>query len=303
MTMNSMVQKSLGACGLSLMLCCLAAVVPLLGQVHPAPLLASPAPPLPPPPPDVQVLIRSGSFLGVNVSEIDTARAKELKLKEEHGVEITGVEEGSPAEKSGLRKGDVVVEYQGNRVEGTEQFIRMVRETPAGRQVRMNLVRGGAPQTITAVIGSRKDRLEKESWSFGHVAPRLDVWIPDIPRAFTSWRSSMLGVEAESLEGQLAGYFGVKGGVLVRSIVKGSAAERAGIKAGDVILRVDKEEVASPRELSNTIRTMRSKKTFPLVLMREKKEITISVTLDEDRSESERTPGRSIVRREELDEF
>jgi serine protease Do len=230
-------------------------------------------------------------------------RARELKLKEEYGVEITGVEEGSPAEKAGLKKGDIVVEYQGNRVEGTEQFIRMVRETPAGRQVRMNVVRGGATQTVTAVIGSRKDRLEKESWSFPHVAPRLDVWIPDIPRAFTSWRSSMLGVEAESLEGQLAAYFGVKGGVLVRSIVKGSAAEKAGIRAGDVILRVDKDEVASPRELSNSIRSLRSKRTFPVVLMREKKEVTISVTLDEDRSENERTPGRSIVRREELDEL
>jgi len=164
--------------------------------------LGSPAPPdpplPPPPPPDVQVLLGSNSFLGVNVREIDSARAKELKLKEVHGVEITGVEEESPAEKAGMKKGDVVLDYQGQRVEGTEQFIRLVRETPSGREVKMTVFRNGTPQAVTAVIGSRKTRLlQRQSYSFP--SPRVDVWIPDIPRAFTScgvrcwvWRRRVL---------------------------------------------------------------------------------------------------------------
>src|SRR5579864_4276068 len=77
-----------------------------------------------------------GSYLGVNLAEIDSARAKELKLKEPSGVEITRVEEASPAEKAGLKPNDVVLEYNGQRVEGMEQFGRLVRETPGGREVK-----------------------------------------------------------------------------------------------------------------------------------------------------------------------
>ncbi len=78
-----------------------------------------------------------GTYLGVNLAEIDANRAKELKLKEDYGVEITRVEENSPAEKAGLKAGDVVLEYNGQRVEGMEQFGRMVRETPPGREVKL----------------------------------------------------------------------------------------------------------------------------------------------------------------------
>src|SRR3984957_6530723 len=99
-----------------------------------------------------------GTYLGVNLAEIDTNRAKELKLKEDYGVEISRVEENSPAEKAGVKPGDVVLEYNGQRVEGMEQFGRMVRETPPGREVKLTISRDGATQTLIAVLGSRKSR-------------------------------------------------------------------------------------------------------------------------------------------------
>ena len=101
---------------------------------------------------------KGGSFLGIGVQEVNADRAKELKLADVHGVEITKVEDESPAAKAGLKQGDVVLEYQGQRVEGTEQFVRLVRETPAGRQVKLAVSRGGAAQTITATVGERKPK-------------------------------------------------------------------------------------------------------------------------------------------------
>src|SRR5208337_722283 len=98
------------------------------------------------------------TYLGVSLAEIDANRAKELKLKEDYGVEITRVEEGSPAEKAGVKPGDVVLEYNGQRVEGMEQFGRMVRETPAGREVKLTISRDGAPQTLSAMLAARKVR-------------------------------------------------------------------------------------------------------------------------------------------------
>src|ERR1700722_1879324 len=99
-----------------------------------------------------------GTYLGVNLAEIDTNSAKEFKLKEDYGVEISRVEENSPAEKAGVKPVDVVLEYNGQRVEGMEQFGRMVRETPPGREVKLTISRDGKTQTLVAALGSRKSR-------------------------------------------------------------------------------------------------------------------------------------------------
>src|SRR5260370_41601900 len=88
-----------------------------------------------------------GTYLGVSLAEINADRARELKLKEAYGVEISRVEESSPAEKAGLKTGDVVLEYNGQRVEGMEQFGRLVRDTPAAPQAKLLISPNGANPT------------------------------------------------------------------------------------------------------------------------------------------------------------
>ena len=110
-----------------------------------------------------------------------------------------------------------------------------------------------------------------------------------------AWRSPMLGIDAESVDSQLAEFFGVKEGVLVRSVVKASAAEKAGLKAGDVITKVDSTRVNSPREITSAIRT-KGGGTFPVTLFRERKEMTVNVTLEESRSERDVRPRQRTVR-------
>jgi serine protease Do len=214
-----------------------------------------------------------GSYLGIGVVEIEADRAKALKLAEERGVEVRSVEEDSPASKAGLKEGDVVLEYNGQRVEGTEQFVRMVRETPAGRQVRLLISRGGAAQTLTTAIG-RRPRGQSGVFSIPDIPGPFRI---DIPRPTMEWRSSVLGVESESLESQLAAYFGVKEGVLVKSVIKGSAADKAGVQAGDVIVKLDGARIATPRELSTALKTARN--SVSLTVVRRQNEINLNVTL------------------------
>lgn len=250
-----------------------------------------PGQPATPPPPArvVQFASVGGSYLGIGVQDVDSARSKELKLKEERGVEITAVEEESPASRAGLRKGDVVLEMNGQRVEGVEQFVRMVREMPAGREAKLTVSRDGNVQMLIAKVAQRK------SWAIPPgtmvmpavpqpavppTAPRIAV--PDVPRAYMSWRSGTLGVEAEALKGGLADYFGVKQGVLVRSVSKGTPAEKAGLKAGDVIIRVNDKSVESPSDVAMVLRERGDKKTVTVVVMREKKEMTFNVTLEDE---------------------
>jgi serine protease Do len=226
--------------------------------------------------------VAGGSYLGVGVAELTQDRVKSLNLREEHGVEITRVADDSPAAKAGLKTGDVVLEYNGQRVEGLEQFMRLVRETPAGREVKLAINRGGSSQQMSVKTEARK------SWSSeggqAVAIPRIElpaIRLPDIARANMSWRSSVLGIEAESLDSQLAEFFGVREGVLVRSVVKSSAAERAGLKAGDVIVKVDDTRVATPREVTAAVRSSKSKRTVTIAAVREKREMTFSVPVDD----------------------
>ena len=236
------------------------------------------------------------SFLGVGVSEIDAERAKALSLKEERGVEVKKVDEGSPAEKAGVKVGDAILEYNGQRVEGLEQFLRFVRETPVGRQVKLLISRGGASQTLSVAIGSRPPGTV---FSYGGDDFRFkmpEIRIPDMPRSLMSIQSRSLGVESESLNSQLAEFFGVKEGVLVRSVIKGSAAEKAGLKAGDVITKIGDQRVSNPRDISNALRSTPAGKAFPVTVMRDRKETTVNATIEE-KSGSRGT----VVRMERMD--
>lgn len=248
-------------------------------------------PPKPPTAPRARAAARvvtqgsGASFLGVGVVEIDAERAKALGLKEEYGVEVKNVDGDSPAAKAGLKEGDVVLEYSGQRVQGVEQFIRLVRETPVGRQVKLLISRNGASQTVTATTAARKGTFFSSGPGFEINIPNvMEFHMPDLPRSLMSWQSHTLGIESESVGSQLAEYFGVKSGVLVRSVTKGSAAEKAGIKAGDVIVKVDSQQVASPKEISSALRSLKSKKTFPLSIVRNRNEMTVNVTIEENSS-------------------
>src|SRR5260370_2303822 len=174
-------------------------------------------------------------------------RAEALKLKEEHGAEVTSVDADSPAAKAGVKVGDVVLEYNGQRVEGSEQLVRFVRETPVGRQVKLLISRNGATETAIATTASKAANTfvwNSEDFKFKMPA------IPDMPHALMMWQSRTLGGERESLNSQLAEYFGAKEGVLVRSVIKGSAAERAGIKPVTVIPRIAPQQASTPTKIS-----------------------------------------------------
>ena len=241
------------------------------------------------------IVPRGSSYLGIAVVEIEAERAKGLHLKEARGVEVTCVDDDSPASKAGLKPGDVVLEYNGERVQGGEQFVRLVRETPPGHNIALLVVRNGANQTLTAAIAQRQPaalafELDGDNLAMAmppmppmpSMQPLPGIRMPDIPRAFMTWRSPTLGIESESLNPQLAEFFGVKDGVLVRSVIKDSTADKSGFKAGDVIIKVDGEKVASPREISSILQAARSKKTLPVTVIRRQKEVVLNVVLDEN---------------------
>ncbi|MEQ1886170.1 MAG: PDZ domain-containing protein [Bryobacteraceae bacterium] len=246
----------------------------ILGASLPLAAQQTSAAPQPPSPPATQRMLARGGFLGVGIQEITADRAKALKLHDNAGVEVTRVRPDSPAEMAGLKSGDVILQYGGTKVEGLEQMSRMVRETPVGKDVKVDFIRNGSAMAVTVRIGQYPGA---QMFSKDSFVPNM----PDMPRVFQGWRSPMLGVEVEAIEGQLAQFFGVKQGVLVRSVIQQSPAEKAALKAGDVILRVDDTAVANPAEVAAKLRTLPGK-TFNLTLMREHKEMQLQVTLGKE---------------------
>lgn len=224
------------------------------------------------------------TYLGVGWQDVSAERAKALKLPEEAGVEVTVLVQNSPAAAAGMKVGDVVTQYNGQRVEGGEQLGRMLRETPAGREVKLQIYRNGAFQIIVAKVVSHPAMMIQ-----GELVPMqprslpLQGTVQDVPVNRMSWVSSPLGAELESLEGQLADSFGVKGGgVLVRSVIRGSVAERAGLKAGDVITRVGDAKVTAPADVSGRIRAGRAQ-SATLGVLRDHREISLTIALDGNR--------------------
>ena len=221
-----------------------------------------------------------GSFLGVHVREVDSERAEQKSLPEVRGVEITKVVAGSAADKAGIEVGDVVLDYHGERVEGVEQFVRLVRETPVGRRVAMKVFREGEKHDIEVTMGVHGKGFAFKSGR-SVVVPRFsppEIVIPDVPHVYTTWRSAKLGIVGESLESQLAEYFKVKEGVLVRSVSEDSPAAKADLRAGDVITRVGDTPVATPREVSAAI-SEHEGDTAELTIVRDRKQQRISVPL------------------------
>lgn len=218
-------------------------------------------------------------YLGVNYRDIDAEQAKALKLPEEAGVEVTLLVPGSPAAVAGVRLYDVVMIYNSQHVEGKEQLSRLISETPPGREVRIQVYRNGYPQNLLVKIGSRPKDVELHMLSLG---PAGAGAFPDMPVNRTGWKNG-LGAEWESVDGQLANALGVKdGGVLVRSVTMGSAADKGGLKALDVIVRVGDAKVLTPTDVSARIRAGRAQSAV-VTVVRDRRETTLVIPLDGSR--------------------
>jgi S1-C subfamily serine protease len=225
-------------------------------------------------------------WLGMEMTEVTPEKAKELKVSPIRGVIVTEVLPDGPAAKAGLQKDDVVVQYDGQTVEGTVQLRRLVRETPPGRSVNVTVMRGGQEKRVSIQVGNSARNMGIE---LRQMEPLRDFNFKfDMPEVFAGM-TPVLGIEAEEVSGQLGQYFRVPGdeGVLVREVSPGTAAAQAGLKAGDVITKVDGVEVRTVDELRRELREKREKKSVPLIVVRNGSQVTINVTLEQPKLEPE----------------
>lgn len=252
----------------------------------------------------------SGSRIGVRIDDVGAADVTSKKLSGEAGAVIEEVEEGMPAAKAGFKAGDVVLEFDGERVRSASQLTRLIQETPSGRKVavvisrdgqRMNLsVEPEASERIRAIAPSlRLDTMPAPRVRTPQVLrkPTPDVRVmPSVPRLEVfrdgfaySFGGGRLGVGTETLGGQLAKHFGVERGVLVKEVFDDSAASKAGLRAGDVITKVNGKTVDDSGDLLTALGDVSGEVTIEIV--RDRKPQTLKATIDAPRARTIRRVG------------
>jgi C-terminal processing protease CtpA/Prc len=268
------------------------------------------------------LFVGNDAYLGVYLEEVTAEKVKALNLSEERGAIISKVTAGGPAEKAGLKENDVILSFNGRRVDTVRELQRLLGETPGGRNVTFEVIRGGSHQTISVTLGKRGGNMglfdgHGEVWkglpgNFGQnplldkefaekwkshaeeMAKRSKEWQGRMfanPPNFGNfnfdfngrgfWRGSRLGVAVESMTDQLAEYFGVKNGkgILVTEVFENSAAAKAGIKAGDIIIEIDNRKVDDPGDLSTAL-SEKSEGQVELKVVRKGDEKKFTLTLE-----------------------
>ena len=168
-------------------------------------------------------------WLGVVIQEITPDLAEELGLEDDEGALVSKVDPKGPAAKAGLKRGDVIVGFDGRPVHEMKELPRMVAATRPGRMVEVEVIRKGERKTFQVEIG----RLEEPQQLAGRGAPG-----PGGERAF--------GLRVQDLTPDVAEELGledVEHGVVITGVERGSPADRAGLRRGDVIAEVDQEPV------------------------------------------------------------
>jgi len=254
-----------------------------------------------------RVVVRhaGGGRLGVSLADTEG---------DVRGAKVRSVEKDSPAEKAGLKEGDVVVRFDGETVRSASQLARLVRETPAGRSVPIDVSRAGATQKLTATLaegGRGVSVFSGDGGDFAFDMPDFDVRVPEPPNPpeaphvqvmphawgwnngdgefrfgdrnlrFFAGGPRKLGIEYMEVGEQLAGYFKLAGksGVLVSSVDADGPAAKAGMKAGDVILKVEGSAIEDGGDLREAVDKAEGGKEVTVTVQRDGRPLDLKVTL------------------------
>lgn len=249
---------------------------------------------------------RDRSEIGVSVRDVEDAGDGV-----DEGAVVTDVRADGPAAAAGVESGDVIVAFDGERVRGARQLARLVQETPAGRTVPVRVRRDGAPVALTVTpeeaAGWRgrlpemvADRVRLQFNEDGLLeADELAVLrrLPDVLRGVGRRAGRVrLGIRAESVDGQLAGYFGADAGVLVEHVEDGAAGSAAGLRAGDVITAIDGNAVDGLAALRRQLARLEAGAAFEITVVRDRAEtsLTAETAAPEEPDRRRRRRGSSI---------
>jgi serine protease Do len=246
-------------------------------------------------------------YIGIEMRDVSEDQLGALKLKEARGAEITNLDHDGPACKAGMRLHDVILQMNGQLVDNDDQLRRMLKDMPVGRSVSFVISRDGQTQTMTMQTADRRT-VGLQAWEQHYSVPApgpsgvvrgnafldsksanptpLNATSPKEHRDLLGTEtiilsSSFTGAKLEVMGPQLAEFFGATdgAGLLVRSVDTHSPADEAGMKAGDVVVKINSISVANGTDWTKTVHDNKGK-PVPVVVLRDKREQRLTLTPD-----------------------
>ena len=231
-------------------------------------------------------------YLGVWVDDVDNDKAQSLKLKEAHGAVITLIDHDAPAGQIGLRVNDVVVQFNGQAVDGAEQLRRMLKEIPPGRKVSLEFSRDGNIQTVAVELVDHRvmahdvwNKLGKNSDTppqnpgMGVLPGGGDAPLPGMFHMPIFGSTLNVGAMVEPLTGQMAEYLGVPNGLMIKTVAHKSEAASAGFKAHDIILKVGLDAITTLADWDRALHFNQGKQV-QVTILREGRQQTLILQVD-----------------------
>jgi serine protease Do len=217
-------------------------------------------------------------YLGVAIVPVNDLLAASLGMTEARGALVHDVQDGSPAAKAGLKPQDVVLQFDGVDVGESADLGTLVSESRPQHKASLTVLRRGKALHLTAVLGARPSLTNTEPLARISL-PAAGFFMPDMPSPALRWQSHRIGLEYEGVDSQLADFFGVKQGVLIRFVLPHSASDRAGLKAGDVLVKFNGKELEGARELAVCLQEAVLPKNIPVDIVRDHKRRSLVVPL------------------------
>ena len=217
-------------------------------------------------------LVKSGKmsrgYLGVSLRPITPGLAKAVGFSGTEGAVVDDLAgDSAPAAKAGLLSGDVIVEFDGKAVKSAKQLTEIVADTPVGKVTKLKFVRDGRPQTATISLAERP---------LQGSAPVAEPEGEDDPGI------GKLGIRSSTVNPEVARELKLKtpSGAVIESVQPESPAADAGLRRGDVIHRINREQVTNSAQLSRALAASRGEKEIVLQIEREGKLAFVTVTPD-----------------------
>ena len=224
-----------------------------------------------------------GAWLGVSVQDVNKQSSEKKKLTVKEGAYVTDVVEDSPADRAGIQEGDVIVKVDDKEISGSNDLTKAVGKTPPGTKVKIDLVRGDERKTFTVPLGKMP---RAYAYSFGLGQGFSPMPLPRIPRvnvpgAFFG-HSESNGLVVQDLTKQLAEYFELpdKKGALVVEVKKGSEADQAGLRAGDVITKIGETRIHDAAEVVDELNDIEDSTAVAVEVVRKGKPLTLKMKIE-----------------------
>jgi predicted metalloprotease with PDZ domain len=220
-------------------------------------------------PADFLLHSHSQGFLGVEVGDVTPDRVASLHLKDSHGAEITILDHDAPAGKVGLKMHDVILEVNGQPIDGAEQMRQILHEAAPGHRLQLIVSRDGVEQKVTVQLADRRkvqeearERLDTAgiSSSAGNSFVSSGADLPSSDGFHSPFGNSLhVGAMVEPLTSQMSDFLGLQGGVMIKSVAHKSAADAAGLRPHDVVLQVGGESVVTSSDWERLLRSSEGK--------------------------------------------